>query len=83
MMIPSTVQSGIQAFTIFYMCINVGAMFAPTAAEAVNNFVLKAAHFTYDSRIPALLTNLLKTGQNVQDYLAIAQLQDTGITLET
>jgi proton-dependent oligopeptide transporter, POT family len=71
------------AFNIFYMCINIGAMFAPTAAEAVNNFILKASNYTYDGRIPAMAHKFID-GQlaNVQDYLPIAQLQDSNITLE-
>jgi POT family proton-dependent oligopeptide transporter len=70
------------AFNIFYMCINIGAMFAPTAAEAVNNFILKASNYTYDGRIPAMAHKFLEGKlANVQDYLSIAQLQDSGITL--
>jgi len=72
------------AFTIFYMCINVGAMFAPTAAEAVNNYVLKAANFTYDARIPVLAHKFIENRiDNVTEYLGIAQTQDPGVTMET
>jgi POT family proton-dependent oligopeptide transporter len=72
------------AFTIFYMCINVGAMFAPTAAEAVNNYVLKAANFTYDARIPVLAHKFLENRvENVNEYLGIAQSQDPMVTAET
>ncbi len=72
------------AFTIFYMCINVGAMFAPTAAEAVNNYVLKAANFTYDARIPVLAHKFIENRiENVNEYLGIAQTQDPGVTMET
>jgi POT family proton-dependent oligopeptide transporter len=72
------------AFNIFYMCINIGAMFAPTAAEAVNNFILKAQNYTYDGRIPAMAHKFIN-GQlsNAQDYLSIAQLQDSSVTLES
>jgi POT family proton-dependent oligopeptide transporter len=72
------------AFNIFYMCINIGAMFAPTAAEAVNNFILKASHYTYDGRIPAMAHKFIN-GQlaNAQDYLSIAQLQDPNISMES
>ncbi|MCJ7612897.1 MAG: oligopeptide:H+ symporter, partial [Candidatus Aminicenantes bacterium] len=38
-----------RAFNIFYMGINIGAMFAPTASEKVCNWVLRGAHLTYDS----------------------------------
>ncbi|MBM3312327.1 MAG: peptide MFS transporter, partial [Candidatus Aminicenantes bacterium] len=43
-----------RAFNIFYMGINVGAMFAPSASEAVSNWVLRKAQLFYDARIPAL-----------------------------
>jgi proton-dependent oligopeptide transporter, POT family len=72
------------AFITFYMCINIGAMFAPTAAEAMNNYVLKAAHYTYDSRIPVLAHKLLENRpENLSGYLSIARLQDPSVTAET
>ena len=72
------------AFNIFYMGINIGAMFAPTAAELVSNSILKTFHFTYDARIPALANNLLnKTLPDTQQYLGIAQSQDPTVTLGT
>jgi len=72
------------AFTIFYMCINLGAMFAPTAAEAVNNYILRAAHYTYDSRIPVLAHKFIENRlENVNEFLGIAQLQDASLTMET
>ena len=72
------------AFTIFYMCINVGAMFAPTAAEAVNNFVLKSHHFFYDAHIPVLAHNLLNNQLlNPNELLELAQKQDPSVTLDT
>lgn len=42
------------AFSIFYMAINIGALFAPTAATAVTNYVLGKAGFTYVAQIPSL-----------------------------
>ncbi len=42
------------AFSIFYMAINVGAMFAPTAAEKVTQWYMGKDGFTYDGDIPAL-----------------------------
>ncbi len=72
------------AFNIFYMCINIGAMFAPTAAEAVNNFILKASNFTYDGRIPAMAHKFINgTLATPGEYLTIAQLQDPTVTLAT
>jgi POT family proton-dependent oligopeptide transporter len=73
-----------RAFNIFYMGINIGAMFAPTASEAVSNWVLSKAGFHYDARIPALANSFLKgTLDNVGDYLAIAQGQGTGATMDS
>ena len=42
------------AFSLFYMAINVGSMFAPTAAKAVTNLFLGKANLVYDANIPAL-----------------------------
>ena len=42
------------AFSLFYMAINVGSMFAPTAAKAVTNFFLNKTGLFYDAGIPAL-----------------------------
>ncbi|MDR0832649.1 MAG: peptide MFS transporter [Candidatus Symbiothrix sp.] len=47
------------AFSLFYMAINVGAMFAPTAAEKMYEHVLKKAHLTYDAQIPELAHKFL------------------------
>jgi POT family proton-dependent oligopeptide transporter len=66
------------------MCINIGAMFAPTAAEAVNNFILKGAGYTYDAHIPVLAHNLLNNQlADTGELLALAQLQDASVTLDT
>jgi POT family proton-dependent oligopeptide transporter len=73
-----------RAFTIFYMGINVGAMFAPTASEVVSNWILKAAHFTYDARLPALANDFLKGKlADAAQFLGIAQGQEAGVTIET
>jgi len=40
------------AFSIFYMFINIGAFFAPSAANYINNAVMKSSDFTYDASIP-------------------------------
>jgi len=47
------------AFSIFYMCINVGAFFAPSAATAVTNFFLSRDGLVYDTKIPSLAHQLL------------------------
>lgn len=42
------------AFMIFYMGINVGAFFAPHAANGIRNWWLKANGFAHDGSLPAL-----------------------------
>lgn len=42
------------AFSLFYMAINLGSMFAPTAATAVTNSHLAKAGFVYKADVPAL-----------------------------
>jgi len=81
---PKYSQKRDVAFNIFYMGINIGAMFAPTAAEAMVNFILKSKNFFYDARIPALAHKLMN-GElgDTTGYLAIAQQQDPSVTAET
>jgi len=73
-----------RAFNVFYMGINIGAMFAPTASEKVGNWILAASNYVYDARIPALANNFLK-GKLAEagEYLSIVRLQDSSVTLET
>ncbi|MDD5570457.1 MAG: peptide MFS transporter [Bacteroidales bacterium] len=72
------------AFNIFYMGINIGAMFAPTAAERISNWILSASHYTYDAKIPALAHKFLNgTLTSSSEYLSIAQKQDPAVTLES
>lgn len=73
-----------RAFNIFYMGINIGAMFAPTASEKVSNWILGQAHFFYDARIPALANDFLKGRlADAGEYLKIAQAQDPAVSLES
>jgi POT family proton-dependent oligopeptide transporter len=73
-----------RAFNIFYMGINVGAMFAPTASEAVSNWILGKAHLFYDARIPAMANDFLKGKlADVAGYLGIAQAQDASVTMDS
>ncbi len=47
------------AFSLFYMAINIGAMFAPSAATAITNKFLAKAGLIYKADIPALAHQLL------------------------
>ncbi|MFA5328996.1 MAG: peptide MFS transporter [Prolixibacteraceae bacterium] len=60
------------AFNIFYMGINIGAFFAPSAAEAIGNWVLKGKGFTYDSSIPYLAHQFLNG--KLEDASKLTQL---------
>ncbi len=42
------------AFSLFYMAINVGSMFAPSMAKAVTNFFLGKSELVYNANVPAL-----------------------------
>lgn len=47
------------AFSIFYMAINIGAMYAPTAATMITNKMLEKAGFTYVPQLPSLAHQFL------------------------
>ena len=47
------------AFSIFYMAINIGALYAPTAATEVTNYFLGKAGLTYNAKIPSLAHQFL------------------------
>jgi POT family proton-dependent oligopeptide transporter len=47
-------------FQIFYMFINVGALFAPPIAVAIRNWWVERNGFTYNSDLPALCHQFLK-----------------------
>ncbi|GHU63891.1 MFS transporter [Bacteroidia bacterium] len=47
------------AFSLFYMAINLGAMYAPAAATKVTNYFLEKDGFLYNAKIPALANQFL------------------------
>jgi Dipeptide/tripeptide permease len=49
-----------RAFSIFYMFINIGAFFAPSAAEAMLNFLLKKNGFLYNGQLVSLCWDFQK-----------------------
>jgi proton-dependent oligopeptide transporter, POT family len=57
------------AFNIFYMGINVGAMFAPTAADFVSNMILNKYNLFYKGDIPALAHKFLNGDNSVVQRL--------------
>ena len=60
-------------FSLFYMAINIGAMFAPTAATALTNSHLAKSGLIYKADIPALAHQYL--AGNLQDTSALESLQ--------
>jgi POT family proton-dependent oligopeptide transporter len=47
-------------FSIFYMAINIGALFAPTMAVKLTNIIMNNAGLFYDGKIPALAHKFLE-----------------------
>ncbi len=64
------------AFMIFYMGINVGAFFAPYAANGIRNWWLKSNGFAHDGSLPALChqynDGLLATGPKLDEFQLLA-----------
>ena len=72
-----------RAFNIFYMGINLGAMFAPLVSEKISNWFLAIAHYSYDARIPAMAHGFLNGNlSDVGPYLEIAQRQNPMVTID-
>lgn len=63
------------AFSLFYMAINVGALFAPTAATKVTNYILGGAGFTYNAQIPSLAHQFLDGTITAEGNVALSGLQ--------
>ena len=61
------------AFSIFYMAINIGSMFAPMTATAMTNIALKAKGLVYSADLPALCNSLL---DNPAGFDQTAKLQE-------
>ncbi len=53
------------AFSLFYMAINVGAMFAPTAATKITEFFMGKEGLTYLGEIPALCHQYMKGAEQM------------------
>ncbi|MDR1631489.1 MAG: peptide MFS transporter [Dysgonamonadaceae bacterium] len=70
-------------FSLFYMAINIGAMFAPAAATAVTNFFLKKAGLFYDAKIPALAHQFLNgtiEPEGTAELTTLVSAQSAGIS---
>ncbi len=71
------------AFSLFYMAINIGAMFAPSAATAITNRFLGKAGLIYKADIPALAHQFMNstiTPENAEKLSALAhQMPDASV----
>ena len=63
------------AFSLFYMAINIGAMFAPSAATAITNRFLGKAGLIYKADIPALAHQLINGTITPENAGRLADLQ--------
>ena len=63
------------AFSLFYMAINIGAMFAPSAATAITNRFLGGAGLIYKADVPALAHQLLGGTITPDNAARLAELQ--------
>jgi len=54
------------AFNIFYMGINIGAMFAPHVARTIKNYIMESNGFIYNNAIPKIANNII-SGQAIDD----------------
>lgn len=72
------------AFNLFYMGINIGAFFAPTAANKMSNYILGKEGLTYDANIPSMAhdyLNAIEKGNvftNTEQYTEMAKQAITG-----
>jgi POT family proton-dependent oligopeptide transporter len=81
---PRYAKNRDNAFNVFYMGINIGAFFAPSAADGISAVILRHFGLTYDRRIPDLAHKFL--GGELSDTseltaLAQAQIGDSFTTL--
>lgn len=68
------------AFSLFYMAINIGSLFAPTAATKITEFCMRRDGFTYNGEIPALANQYLAgadsmTPEAMAKFQTLAQAQ--------
>ena len=71
---PAYASKRDNAFSIFYMAINIGAMFAPSMATRITNYFLGQGGLTYIGQIPALAHQYIDSaGQLAGEPLAKLQ----------
>lgn len=64
------------AFSLFYMAINIGSMFAPATATAITNKVLGMNGLSYDANIPALAHQFINGTITTEGQQTLTQLAE-------
>jgi POT family proton-dependent oligopeptide transporter len=64
------------AFSVFYMGINVGALFAPSAAAGIINWFIKSKGFVRDDALPALIHKLQGGSITADETVELQKLAD-------
>lgn len=67
------------AFSLFYMAINIGSMFAPMAATAMTNMAMKANGLVYNAELPAICNAYLDGAENGAELIQTAS--ESGMTV--
>jgi POT family proton-dependent oligopeptide transporter len=67
-------------FSLFYMAINIGAMFAPATSEALCNFALHSKGLLYDPALPSICNAYIAGDTISQDSMALLQTMSNGAT---
>lgn len=67
------------AFSLFYMAINIGSMFAPMAATAMTNLAMKANGLIYNAELPAICNAYLDGAENGAELIQTAS--ESGMTV--
>ncbi|MDA3905346.1 MAG: peptide MFS transporter [Bacteroidales bacterium] len=76
------------AFNLFYMGINIGAFFAPSAANKMSNWILGKQGLSYNANIPSMAHDYLDTVskggvfENTEQYTEMAKSAITGTSYQ-
>jgi POT family proton-dependent oligopeptide transporter len=79
---PKYQQRRDPGFSLFYMAINIGAMFAPAAASSVTDYFMAKGGLFYNPQIPALAHQFLRgtiTPEGAGDLAMLAAAQPVAI----
>lgn len=64
------------AFSIYYMTLNIGTIFAPTIAKTVTDFILSNCELFYNAKIPAVAHQFINKTINEKGIIELTKLAD-------